>query len=96
MDGDLPTVRMRSCLDKRYSFELVFQFHRVEFNYDHLSKFMVILLKSGLSDQCEEAVKNQLVSNCRSTLLQIIQTMDFNEVSRITNFPQSFPYLQKT
>ncbi|WZZ51137.1 hypothetical protein YC2023_051244 [Brassica napus] len=72
MDGDLPTVRMRSCLDKRYSFELVFQFHRVEFNYDHLSKFMVILLKSGLSDQCEEAIDLKLkfiVRNIESILI---------------------------
>ncbi|KAF2598582.1 hypothetical protein F2Q68_00010707 [Brassica cretica] len=47
MDGDLPTVRLSSSFEKRYSSELAFQCCRSEVNQHPIAEVMPILLKSG-------------------------------------------------
>ena len=64
MDGDLPTVRLSSSVDTRYSFELAFQFHRFEVNQHPIAEVMPILLKSGQSASREEAGEKRNI--CRS------------------------------
>ena len=64
MDGDLPTVRLISSFDTRYSFELAFQCHRFEVNQHPVVEVMPVLLKSGQSASREEAVEE--MKDCRS------------------------------
>ncbi|KAF3541262.1 hypothetical protein F2Q69_00023573 [Brassica cretica] len=47
MDGDLPTVRLSSSFDTRYSSELAFQCLQSEVNQHLVAEVMPILLKSG-------------------------------------------------
>ncbi|KAF2560438.1 hypothetical protein F2Q70_00017643 [Brassica cretica] len=46
MGGDLPTVRLSSSFDTRYSFELAFQYHQFEVNQHPVAEVMPVLLKS--------------------------------------------------
>ncbi|KAF2581440.1 hypothetical protein F2Q70_00010830 [Brassica cretica] len=64
MDGDPPTVRLRSSFDTRYRFELAFQCHRFQINQHPVAEAMPVLLRSGQSASREEAVENMNV--CRS------------------------------
>ncbi|KAF3564950.1 hypothetical protein DY000_02013129 [Brassica cretica] len=64
MDGDLPTVRLSPYFEKRYSFELAFQFHRFEVNQHPISEVILGLLKSCQSASREEPVEE--MKGCRS------------------------------
>ncbi|KAF3595201.1 hypothetical protein DY000_02022066 [Brassica cretica] len=64
MDGYLPTVRLSSYFDTRYSFELAFQCHRFEVNKHPITEVIPVLLTSGQSASREEAVEN--IKECRS------------------------------
>ncbi|KAF3533896.1 hypothetical protein DY000_02040941 [Brassica cretica] len=75
MDGDLPTFRLSLYFDTKYSFELAFQFRRVEVNQHPVEEVMPVLLKSGQSASREYAVEEmkdcQSISQlwCRSTVM---------------------------
>ncbi|KAF3603107.1 hypothetical protein F2Q69_00035178 [Brassica cretica] len=64
MDGDLIIVRLSSCCDKRYRFELAFQCSRFEVNQHPVGEVMHVLLMSGQSASREEAVEE--MKDCRS------------------------------
>ncbi|KAF3563825.1 hypothetical protein DY000_02015087 [Brassica cretica] len=47
MDGDLHTVRLSPCFDKRYSFELAFQSHQFEVNQHPIAEVMPVGRTTG-------------------------------------------------
>ena len=59
-------IFLRSYFDKRYNYELAFQFHRFEVNQHPIAEVMPVLLKSGQSASREEAVAE--MKDCRSTV----------------------------
>ncbi|KAF3515061.1 hypothetical protein F2Q69_00006801 [Brassica cretica] len=64
MDGDFSIVRLSPYFDTRYSFTLAFQFHWFEVKQHLVAEVMLVLLRSGQSASCEEAVEKRNV--CRS------------------------------
>ena len=98
MDGDLSKVRLSPYFDKRYIWDLVFQWHCFEVNPTVRSEVILIVLKSGQSASPEEAVEE--MKERRSTVHPWCRSTVIPEVGRayfVTNLgPEVTTYYKNT